>query len=69
MTAVAQQVAGKTFGPRAVDYLLIGGGLSLLFTIAVVANPSGEPIVSYEALPYLILLSNAAHFAASTVRL
>ena len=69
MTARAEQIAGRTFGPRAIDYLLIGGGLSLLFTVAVVANPRDTPLISYTLLPYLILLSNAAHFAASTVRL
>jgi len=60
---------GRTFGPRLFDYLLIGGGLSLVVTLVVLFNPLGPGFVSAAALPYLFLLGNSAHFAASTVRL
>lgn len=66
---LAAALTGRPFGNVAFDYLLIGGGLSLAVTIAVVLHPRGAALVDAAALPYLFLLSNAAHFAASTVRL
>ncbi len=60
---------GRSFGHPLFDYALIGGGLSLLVTAAVVWHPKGAGIASAGTLPYILLLSNAAHFAASTVRL
>jgi hypothetical protein len=66
---VWRSLKGRTFGPAALDYLLIGGGLSLLFTVAVVFVPGHGSFIGLDALPYFLLFSNAAHFAASTVRL
>ena len=51
------------------DYMLIGGGLSLVVVLIVMFNPYGALFVSAAALPYFVLLSNSTHFAASTVRL
>ena len=49
--------------------MLIGGGLSLVVVIVVLLNPHGALFISAATIPYIILLSNSAHFAASTVRL
>jgi len=67
-------VLGRTFLHPAFDYLLIGGGLSLLFAAAVALRgreAAGPPagLVLTSALPMLIFVCNMAHFAASTVRL
>ncbi len=62
-------LTGRTFGPPLFDYLVIGGGLSLIVTALVRLHPAGGGLVAVEALPTFLLLSNAAHFAASTVRL
>lgn len=51
------------------DYLLIGGGLSLVLTVVVLLDPQRGDLVGPAALPYFMLLSNSAHFAGSTVRL
>ena len=51
------------------DYMLIGGGLSIVVFVIVLSNPHGAFFIGMEQLPYFILLSNSAHFAASTVRL
>jgi hypothetical protein len=67
-------VIGRTFVHPAFDYLLIGGGLSLLFAAGVALHGHGASappagLVLTAALPTLIFACNAAHFAASTVRL
>lgn len=61
---------GRTFLHPAFDYLVIGGGLSLLAT-ALLLTPGGAPglTVLAPAFPLLLLLVNLAHFAASSVRL
>lgn len=61
-------IRGQTFVHPVFDYLLIGGGLSLLVTALAYAK-GGQPLIDIERLPLIILLSNSAHFAASTVRL
>ena len=60
---------GRTFLHPLFDYLLIGGGLSFVCTALVYQRQ--DPLIGWnpKALPLLILLSNSAHFAASTVRL
>jgi hypothetical protein len=61
---------GRVFVSPAFDYLLIGGGLSLLLAMTLAMGGQryvGPLIQSHEAL--IILLCNSAHFAASTVRL
>jgi hypothetical protein len=64
-------LGGRTFMHPLADYLLIGGGLSLLATLALaVMTGSGRQALVYPVLlPYLVLASNSAHFASSTVRL
>ena len=52
------------------DYLLIGGGLSLAFVIGLYATGTlYDNRTLARSIPWLVLLSNSAHFAASTVRL
>jgi hypothetical protein len=61
---------GRPFVHPAFDLVVIGGGLSLVllaFLIGGVRPPVGNVLTPSLAL--LILLSNQAHFAASTVRL
>ena len=62
-------VIGRTFVNPFFDYMLIGGGLSLVVVVIVLLNPKGSRFVGTDTIPILILLSNSAHFAASTVRL
>jgi len=66
---LAQRLVGRTFVHPVFDYLLIGGGLSLLVIPLVYAYAGDSSLVSFELLPWFILFSNSAHFAASTVRL
>ncbi len=63
------KLTGRTFVHPLFDYMLIGGGLSLLTTAAVLMTPRTGTLLTASTLPYFILLSNSAHFAASTVRL
>jgi hypothetical protein len=63
------RLVGRTFVHPAFDYLLIGGGLSLIVIPLAYKYSGGQALVSFELLPWFILLSNSAHFAASTVRL
>lgn len=51
------------------DYLLIGGGLSLIVIPLSGLLPENRPLATFGVLPWFLLLSNSAHFAASTVRL
>lgn len=66
---LAAALLGRSFVHPLFDYLVIGGGLSLLLTAVILAEPSRGAIVDQATLPYFMLLSNSAHFAASTVRL
>ncbi len=71
----------RTFVSPAFDYLLIGGGLSLLVGLAVIVDPTGfvmslftrdgggTTVGGYAVVAYFILFSNSAHFASSTVRM
>lgn len=60
---------GKMFVNPLFDYLFIGGVLSL-FAIPYVEDAAREDeIISVVLLPMVMLMSNSAHFAASTVRL
>lgn len=63
------QLIGRAFVHPAFDYLLIGGGLSLFVTAMVLILRDRAELLDDTTLPYFILLSNSAHFAASTVRL
>jgi hypothetical protein len=60
---------GASFVSPAFDYLLIGGVLSLLLVPVLVINPALTGRLTGDTLPVLLLLTSAAHFAASTVRL
>jgi hypothetical protein len=66
---LSASLAGRTFVHPLFDYMLIGGGLSLLVAAIVVVSPAGSRLLAPGPMLYIILLSNAAHFAASTVRL
>jgi len=57
---------GRPFVGPLFDLLFIGGGLSLLTVVALRATAVDPP---KGTIPMLVLLANAAHFAASTVRL
>lgn len=61
-------VLGRPFLSPALDYLLIGGALSLPFVLFAWMNPQFIPDDPAAAL-MIFLTFNAAHFAASTVRL
>ena len=77
--ATANRLVGRAFVGPAFDYLLIGGGLSLLVVLAVLLDPSGlvasmfslsgASVAGYATVAWFILFSNSAHFASSTVRL
>lgn len=61
---------GRSFINPAFDYLLIGGGLSLLAVLALqFSGGLSAGSLAVISIPTFILLSNSAHFAASTVRL
>ncbi len=61
---------GRSFIHPLFDYMLIGGGLSLLFVGGLALNGRALHLQLLSVTPpLLILLSNSAHFAASTVRL
>lgn len=62
--------AGRMFLNRPFDYLTIGGGLSLLLVAALaLAGQLGRTSPTAAWIPYVVLASNSAHFASSTVRL
>ena len=76
--AVGPLLLGKSFVHPLFDYLLIGGGLSLLVAAlvywpAATASSGDAGNLTFDErfawIPVLILLSNSAHFASSTVRL
>jgi len=52
---------GRCFVHPLFDYLLIGGGLSLLVIPIVRASLGERAMMSYSMLPWFILFSNSAH--------
>ena len=62
-------LVGRCFVHPVFDYLAIGGGLSLVATAIVLWMFPNDQGSFQEMLPWIILVSNSAHFAASTVRL
>ena len=58
---------GRFFVHPIVDYFLIGGGLSLVFAVAMATMALDLTLNGWLAT--LIIVANGAHFAASTVRL
>lgn len=59
-------LVGKTFMHPMVDYLLVGGGITIPIFTALYFIPAAA---SFTPPIYVFLLINGAHFAASTVRL
>jgi hypothetical protein len=62
-------LVGRSFVHPAFDYVFIGGALSLCVISIAVLNPGILPFFTGEDFRYFVLVSNNAHFAASTVRL
>jgi len=60
---------GRTFGPALFDYLLIGGGLSVIWTAVMRWTRVGPDSLPAPDLALLLLLANSTHFASSSVRL
>ena len=63
------RLVGNMFVHPAFDYLLIGGGLSLVVSALVYWRSDLTMALTAGWLPAFILVSNSAHFASSTVRL
>ncbi len=67
--SIQQGLVGRLFVHPLFDYLLIGGGLSLM-TLPIVAGwTGGQNVFAETSLPYILFASTMAHFASSTVRL
>jgi hypothetical protein len=67
--ALMPRLTGRMFVHPVFDYLLIGGGLSLLVSAIVLWRGGALIAFSNEFMAYILVLSNTAHFASSTVRL
>jgi hypothetical protein len=67
--ADSADLTGRCFAHPVFDYFLIGGGLSLIVIPAVYWLSDRSTMFDSSILPWFILFSNSAHFAASTVRL
>ena len=65
---VTRALVGKTFMHPAIDYLLVGGGITIPIFIAVYFFPPLASVDSSISI-YTFILINGAHFAASTLRL
>ncbi len=65
----ASGLVGRTFLHPAFDYLVIGGGFSLLAIGLLLVTGWNAAGGMDASMPILYLFFNAAHFAASTVRL
>ncbi|MBC8290075.1 MAG: hypothetical protein H8E37_07135 [Planctomycetes bacterium] len=64
------RLSGRSFIHPLFDYLLIGGGLSLIVMAFLYQSPRYRSLAEFEDyLPFILLLSNSAHLASSTVRL
>ena len=63
------RLIGRSFIHPVADYLLIGGAASLIVFAALLAIPGSDALASSALVAWLVLLSNSAHFASSTVRL
>ncbi len=59
-------MVGKCFMHPAIDYLLVGGGITIPIFIAAYFIPT---LALFSPPIYIFLLINGAHFAASTLRL
>jgi hypothetical protein len=63
------RLLGRTFLSPAADYLLIGGGLSLLTTAWLLVSGSGSTLTYSRVLPWILLFCNFTHFSSTSVRL
>ena len=61
-------LVGKTFMHPAIDYLLVGGGITIPIFVAVYFYPQLASVDTRISI-YTFILINGAHFAASTLRL
>jgi hypothetical protein len=62
-------LVGRSFGPPLFDYLLIGGGVTLIWVPLLFWTGWSYDDVGMSTVTVAILLANSTHFAASTVRL
>jgi len=62
-------LTGRTFLHPAFDYLIIGGGLSLVATALIARGDFVPSSVMSAAFPLILFLVNLTHFSSSTVRL
>lgn len=69
MSTLRQQLVGNCFVHPAFDYIFIGSLWTIALTAYWTLQPAAVAGVNDLPLPWLILLANSAHFAASTVRL
>jgi hypothetical protein len=60
---------GRPFLNTSMELMLIGGGLSIVATVTIALVGPRRPLLDPALLPWIVLLSNSAHFAASSVRL
>jgi hypothetical protein len=60
---------GRLFINAPVDYLFIGGGITAVIFAALYVEPSLSPVQASHVSDAAFIAVNAAHFAASTVRL
>jgi hypothetical protein len=67
--STGQQLIGKCFMHPLADYLLIGGFWSIPLALFWLAEPGALSILDPSTMVWVVLISNSAHFAASTVRL
>jgi hypothetical protein len=66
---LAAALLGRAFVHPAVDFLLIGGALSLLLAPWLALLPDVAMPVDTRLMAWVLLLANSAHFAASSARL
>lgn len=69
MNTQRASLIGNCFVSPAFDYLLIGSLWTILLTGWWLFSPPGAESFDVLPLPWVLLLANSAHFAASTVRL
>ena len=62
-------LVGRPFVGTVFDYLVMGGGLSLLVLAVVLSRSDRGGALLSVGLAYAVFFSNSAHFASSTVRL
>lgn len=65
---LAGQLTGNCFGSPALEYLLIGSVWSIAVVVLLLLPPI-RALLDSNALLFLLVVGNSAHFAASTVRL